>query len=149
MSSMKTKTIDLPMDEDFVKHSVIKYLSANGWGTNLKFGLKSERGEDIRVRHNKYGRFFIIETKGDGTKRTSSKDEVNFVYGLGQLVTRMTTAKNGYYYGLGLPEKSASKAIRRIHHRLANELKLHVFSVNAKGTVKMYRPSDFKKHQTK
>lgn len=143
------KTIQKPLDEDFVKHSIIQYLSNKGWGTKLKFGTKSERGEDIRVRHNKYGRYFIIETKGDGTKRTNSKDEVNFVYGLGQLITRMTTIKNGYYFGLGLPEKSAKKAIRRIHHKIANELKLHLFSVNDEGKVTEYKPSDLKKYQLK
>lgn len=146
---MKTTKTPKPTIEEFVKHAIIRHLSANGWGTNLKFGSLTERKEDIRVRHNKYGRYFIIETKGDGTKRTSSKDEVNFVYGLGQLITRITTIKKGYYYGLGLPEKSANKAIRRIPYQLANELKLHVFSVNDNGVVKEYKPSDLKKHQKK
>ena len=39
------------MKEDFVKNSIIKYLSRKEWGTNLQFGALHDRGVDIKVRH--------------------------------------------------------------------------------------------------
>lgn len=91
------------MTEEFVKNSIIKYLSRKEWGTNLQFGSLRERGVDIKVRHNRYSRYFLIECKGQGIGRSSS--EVAFVYSLGQIISRMKSGDTTrYYYGLGLPE---------------------------------------------
>ncbi len=93
------------INEKFVKQAVIKWLFRNGWGRNLEIGETRDRGVDIKVRHNKYSRYFLIETKGQGKIRQA--DEVAFVYSLGQIITRMKTSDSTrYYYGLGLPLSS-------------------------------------------
>lgn len=148
---MSTKT-QKPITEEFVQRSIIKYLSKNEWGTNLQFGGLREKGVDIKVRHNRYSRYFLIECKGEGksqnTKSNNSHKEVAFVYSLGQIITRMnTTGKTRYYYGLGLPESSARIALRRLPWQVAKKLLLYVFSVNCKGNIKKYDWQELKKHQ--
>jgi len=125
------------MKEEFVKSSIIKYLSRKEWGTNLQFGALHDHGVDIKVRHNRYARYFLIECKGQGIGRGSN--EVAFVYSLGQVISRMKTGgTTRYYYGLGLPEKSAKIALRRLPWQVAKKLLLYVFSCDEKGNVKQY-----------
>lgn len=134
------------MSEEFVKNSIIKHLSRNEWGTNLQFGSLRERGVDLKVRHNRYSRYFLIECKGEGKGRSTS--EVAFIYSLGQIMTRMnTTGKTRYYYGLGLPAKSANIAMRRLPWQVAKKLLLYVFAVYSDGTVKKYNWQDLKNRQ--
>ena len=150
---MKAKTTQKRISEEFVERSIIKYLSQNEWGTNLQFGGLREKGVDIKVRHNRYSRYFLIECKGEGksknSKSNNSHKEVAFVYSLGQIVTRMKTGgSTRYYFGLGLPEDSAKIALRRLPWQVAKKLLLYVFSVDAKGKVKKYDWQRLKKHQT-
>lgn len=133
------------VSEKFVKQSVIKWLFKNGWGRNLQVGELRDRGVDIRVRHNDYARYFLIETKGEGKIRQA--DEVAFVYSLGQIITRMKAGRARYYYGLGLPEVSAKIAIRRVPWQVAKKLLLYIFSVDKSGKVKQYSWQDLKKIQ--
>lgn len=136
------------MKEEFVKTSIIKFLSRNEWGTNLQFGPLTERGVDIKVCHNRYSRYFLIETKGEGECRASAEN--SFVYSLGQIVTRMkTTGKTRYYYGLGLPEKAGKIAIRRIPWQIAKKLLLYIFVVTPKGNVTKYSWRELHKQQIK
>jgi len=135
-----------PITEDFVQRAIIKYLSQNEWGTNLQFGGLREKGVDIKVRHNRYSRYFLIECKGEGSR--PQMDENYFVYSLGQLITRMnTTGRTRYYYGLGLPLSSAKIALRRLPWQVAKRLLLYVFSVDRKGKVKKYDWQGLKKKQ--
>lgn len=53
------------ISEKFVRRAIIRYLERKGWARNLREKEKTEQGVDIRVRHNKYSRYFLIETKGD------------------------------------------------------------------------------------
>lgn len=133
------------ISEKFVKQSIIKWLFRNGWGRNLEVGELRDRGVDIRVRHNNYARYFLIETKGEGKIRQA--DEVAFIYSLGQIITRMKAGQARYYYGLGLPEVSAKIAIRRIPWQVAKKLLLYIFSVDKSGKVKQYSWQDLKKIQ--
>lgn len=134
------------MSEDFVKTAVIKWLSRNGWGTNLQFGGLREHGVDIKVRHNLYSRYFFIECKGQGIGRGSS--EVAFVYSVGQIISRMKIGgSTRYYYGLGLPEKSAKIALRRLPWQVAKKLLLYVFSVDQKGNVVRYSWQELRRNQ--
>jgi hypothetical protein len=140
------------LTEEFVERSIIKYLSQNEWGTNLQFGGLREKGVDIKVRHNRYSRYFLIECKGDGKsankKSNNSHKEVEFVYSLGQIITRMNTSgSTRYYFGLGLPESSAKIALRRLPWQVAKKLLLYVFSVDSQGKVKQYSWQDLKKQQ--
>src|SRR3989344_3646372 len=105
------------ISEDFVKNSIIKWLSANGWG-HFQFGDLHERGVDIKAKHHQYSRYFLIEAKGEGKIRQA--DEVAFVYSLGQIITRMKSGGvTRNYYALGLPEVSAKIALRRIPWQVA------------------------------
>lgn len=131
------KQKDNVMKEKFVKQAIIKWLYRNGWGRNLEVGELRDKGVDIRVRNNRFSRYFIIETKGGSKIRQGY--EVAFIYSLGQIITRMKIgASTRYYYGLGLPEISARIAIRRVPWQVAKKLLLYVFSVDKKGKVKQY-----------
>lgn len=133
------------ISEDFVKHSIIKWLSANGWG-HFQFGDLHERGVDIKAKHHQYSRYFLVEVKGQGKIRQA--DEVAFVYSLGQIITRMKTNKTTrYYFGLGLPDVSAKIALRRLPWQVAKKLLLYVFSVDQGGNVSQYSWQDLKKVQ--
>jgi len=131
------------LSEKQVKTAIINWLYRNGWGRNLKHGELRDKGVDIKVRHNNYARYFFIEVKGE------KHAEVSFVYSLGQIITRMKTGKSRYYYGLGLAEKSAKIAMRRLPWQVAKKLLLYVFSVDKDKKVKRYYWFDLKKAQTK
>lgn len=142
------------LTEDFVQKQIEKYLAAKGWNHNLKSKGLREHGCDIIVsdgnNKNKARRFFI-ECKGRSTaKSAKSIAETNVLFALGQLVTRMSViARHAYKYGLGLPQESAQKALKRIPWQVARHLCLSVFSVDDYGNVTEYSPKDFKKIQLK
>ena len=143
------------LGEEFVQKSVIRYLSKDNWGKNLRDKGLREHGVDIKVRHNKFARYFLIEAKGDGNGQTpSSQREVNFNYALGQIVTRMHTNKKkiykyGYKYGVAYPESFKDLVIRRLPYDVCNKLNLYVFLVNEKGIVVRYDWKMLKQEQTK
>ena len=134
------------VSEKFVKQAIIKWLFRNGWGRNLEVGELRDKGVDIKVRNNKFSRYFLIETKGESKIRQGQ--EVAFVYSLGQIITRMKAGgSTRYYYGLGLPESSAKIAVRRVPWQVAKKLLLYIFSVNKTGKVKQYSWQDIKKYK--
>src|SRR5580698_4635792 len=105
------------ISEEFVKRSVIKFLTNQGWSKNLEYDDLAARGIDIKVTNSKYGRTFFIEAKGASSH--NSGFEVSFIYSLGQIVTRMKSLKARYYYGLALSKRSADIALRRIPYQFA------------------------------
>ena len=108
-----------------------------------KFGLFN-----IKARHRRYARYFMIETKGQGKIRQA--DENAFMSSLAQIITRMKVSKSTrYYFALGLPHTSAKIALRRLSWQVAKKLLLHVFSVNKTGKVTKYSWKDLKKAQQK
>lgn len=136
------------MTETEIQKCIVAYLAAKGWSKNIKTRGLNEHGCDIVLRHSKYARYFFIECKGEpkeATKSKSSSREVSFIYGLGQIITRINNPKAGYYYGLALPELIANIALRRISSYVRRHLKLHIFSVAANGVVTEYKPSTSKK----
>lgn len=134
------------ISEKFVKRSIIKWLFRNGWGRNLEVGELRDQGVDIKVRNNKFSRYFLIETKGGG--KTRQVNESTFVHSLGQIITRMKTGgTTRYYYGLGLPESSAKIAIRRVPWQVAKKLLFYIFSVSKDGKVKQYTWQNLRKLQ--
>ena len=136
------------LSEKFVRRAMRDWLFRNSWGRNYKEKETHEKGVDIQVKNNKWPGFFFIETKGESKNRAGG--EVAFVYGLGQIVTRMKIVdRYAYNYGLALPESIAKIAIRRTPWRLTRELCLHIFSVNRNGKVKKYSWQDLKKIQKK
>ncbi|HEY4474279.1 MAG: hypothetical protein A3D67_01830 [Candidatus Lloydbacteria bacterium RIFCSPHIGHO2_02_FULL_51_22] len=136
---------DKKLSEEFVKRSVIQYLSKNGWG-HFQFGGLREHGVDIRARHSRYSRYFLIEVKGEGS--SPQMNENYFVYSLGQIVTRMTASgTTRTYYGLALPEAVAKIAKRRIPWQVAKKLLLYVFVIDAKGNVEQLSWKELKNAQ--
>lgn len=131
------------LSEDFVKNSIIKWLSANNWG-HLQFGGLREKGVDIKAKHNQYPIYYFIETKGEG--KIKQADEVAFVYSLGQIITRMNTNNTRNKYALGLPESSAKIALRRLPWQIAKKLLLYILAVDKQGKVIQYSWKDLKEN---
>jgi len=140
------------IDEKFVKEAVINYLSRLGYNRYLKAKELGEHGIDIKVRHYRYARYFIVEVKGEPDpnrqKYPGSAREVNFNYVLGQILSRMKY-KALYKYGIGLPESYSDKIFRRLSWLVCKKLNLYVFLVNNKGSAKEYYWRDLKKIQDK
>jgi hypothetical protein len=136
------------ISEKFVRRAVRDWLFRNGWGRNYIEKETHEQGVDIKVCHNRYSRYYFIETKGESSaKSAKSVKETAFVYSLGQIITRMNVASARYYYGLGLPVSSSAIAIRRIPWQVAKKLLLYIFSVDNSGRVRRYVWQDLKKIQ--
>lgn len=135
------------ISETFVKNAIIKWLSSNGWG-HLKFDDLHTHGVDIRAKAIKYGRYYFIEAKGLGSNRSSA--EVGFIYSLGQLITRMADGGTTInYYALGLPEKSAKIALRRLPWQVSKKLHLNILSVDEDGNVEHYTWKQIKLAQSR
>lgn len=146
----KPKTVSVsrerkPMSERFVKNSIIKYLSRNGWG-NFDYGEKHEKGVDIKASRHRFSEHFWIEAKGKG--KTPQIDYSYFYYSLGQIVTRMNKINKTtkYKFGLGLPEAITKIALRRLPWQLAKKLNLHILSVNQDGKVTSHSWKKIKDH---
>lgn len=142
------KIIAKNMTEDQIQNQILSFLEEHGWSKNTRVNNGHQHGCDITARNAKYGRYIFIECKGDpgiNVKSEHAIRETNFVYSLGQIVTRISTLGARYYYGLGLPEKTAKIALRRISNSLAKELCLHIFSVAPNGEVTWYKSNQIGK----
>lgn len=144
----------LKITEPFVVERIKKYLAPK-WTVVTEKDLH-EKGCDLVMRdelNKNKARRFLIECKGKSyAKSAKSVNETIWLYALGQLVTRMKViAPQAYKYGLGLPEVSAKKALKRIPWQIAHakHLCLSIFSVDDNGSVKEYSPKDFKKSNNK
>lgn len=138
--------------EKLVEDVILKHLAQKGWNYNVRTKGLHERGCDIIVtdsRNKNKARRFYVECKGKSYAPSARAiHDTIFLFALGQLLTRMKViAKHAYKYGLGLPEESARKALRRIPWQAARHLCLYVFSVDDNGNVKEYSPKDFKNLQ--
>jgi len=136
--------------EKFVIEKIKKHLAPQ-WQVVSEKDLH-EKGCDLVLRdvfNKNEARRFLIECKGKSyAKHARAVNETVWLYALGQLITRMKViALYAYKYGLGLPEISAQKALRRIPWQAAKYLCLYIFSVDDRGKVKEYSPKDFKKFQ--
>lgn len=138
------------LTEKFVQDNIIEYLFRKGWSRNLRSKGTDEHGVDIKVRHNDYARYWLIECKGDASKTAKyprSHREVCFNLALGQIITRMKSDgkrnyKYGYKYGVGFPASFGDLVVRRLPFSVADKLNLYVFLVGNEGKVVLY---DWKK----
>jgi hypothetical protein len=130
---MKNKIIS----EDKVIDAVLDWAYINGWGLRPKIKHGHKQGVDLELTNEKTRHKYFIECKG------GPHHEVNFVYSLGQIITRMNRIPKGVNYGLALPTKSAEIARRRIPKGFATRNKLTIFSVTNEGKVKRLVPTDF------
>lgn len=134
--------------EKFVIDKIKKHLMPQ-WQVVSEKDLH-EKGCDLVLKdvfNKNEARRFLIECKGKSyAKSAKSVNETVWLFALGQLVTRMKViARHAYKYGLGLPEVSAMKALKRIPWQATRHLCLYIFSVDDSGSVKEYSPKDFKK----
>ncbi len=134
------------LSEKFVQDSIVEYLFRKGWSRNLRTKTLKEHGVDIKVRNNKFGRYWLIECKGeagDGAKAPLSRREANFRTALGQIITRMSTSgqrsyKYRYKYGVGFPLSFESLVVRRLPYDVCDKLNIYAFLVDTNGKVKLY-----------
>lgn len=104
-----------------------------------------EHGVDIKVRHNNFSRYWLIECKGDASKNAKyprSHREVCFNLALGQIITRMKSNgrrgyKYGYKYGVGFPASFRDLVVRRLPSNVADKLNLYVFLVDGNGKIEL------------
>ena len=126
------------ISEDKVIEAVRIWAYKNGWGIRPIIRHGHNRGVDMELPNKNRHKYFI-ECKG------GVHHEVNFVYSLGQIITRMNRIPKGVNYGIALPTKSAEIAKRRIPKAFATRNKLTIFSVSNNGIIKRLVPSDFRK----
>lgn len=135
----KTKIIT----EDFVQKSLIKYLKDKGWNTSLKHAELWEHGVDIKVRNNRFSRYWLIEVKGDpssSVKSPGGSRSSSFNSALGQIITRMhrngkRVYKYGYKYGIAFPNSFRNMILKKLPFDVMDKLNLYLFFVNHKGEV--------------
>lgn len=145
------------LTEDFVRDTIAKYLTENGWSKNMVSKSLKEHGVDIKVRNDKVSRYWLIEAKGDASetaKYPRSHREVHFNLALGQIITRMKTGgtrayKYRYKYGVGYPESFRDLVVRRVPYDVCDKLNLYIFLVNEDGIVEVLGWKELKKLQTK
>jgi hypothetical protein len=134
-SSLATKS-PMPLREQQVQNAVVTFLPRLGYHAS---DLKSahEHGVDIRAKHADYGRFFLIEVKGDPIRAKSPRSgrETRFVMALGQILTRILP-RRAYRYGIAFPGAFEPLVLRRIDAGLARSLRLSFFFVSDGGTVR-------------
>lgn len=129
--------------ETFVQNSLIKCLEANGWSKSLKSAELWEQGVDIKVRNNKFARYWLIEAKGDPSlkvKNPSGSISSSFNSALGQIITRMHRDgkrgyKYGYKYGIAFPVSFKKMVVRKIPFDAMDKLNLYLFFVDGSGDV--------------
>ena len=132
------------LSEDFVKDSIVAWLKKHDWNRNLKIRELRDKGVDIKVQHTTHQKYFLIEAKGEG--KHSQANDNNFVYSLGQIVTRMKYgSKTNYKYAIGLPDSIAKIAIRRLPWQIMKKLSLTILSVDKFGEVSLHTYKDIKK----
>jgi hypothetical protein len=144
------------LKEDFIQKCLISYLENQGWSKSLQSAELWEHGVDIKVRNNKFSRYWLIEAKGDpsesvkspGGSRSSSLNSA-----LGQILTRMhrngkRVYKYGYKYGIAFPHSFRVMVIKKIPFDVMDKLNLFVFLVDSKGVVEEIDWKTMKKLQS-
>ncbi len=133
---LKKKTEKI-ISEPGVIEAVLGWAYKNSYGLKPKIKYGHKHGVDLELNHEKTRHKYYIECKG------GPHHEVNFVYSLGQIITRMNRKPLGVNYGIALPSKSAEIARKRVPKSFATRNKLTIFSVSNDGKVKRFSSSKF------
>lgn len=145
---------------ELVKTFLIMKPDGNWHEEKVKQTIGHDHGPDlILVGGKRNSERFIVECKGKSyAKSANSINKEGWLNALGQLVTRMSTARTiqtgktkgrvnkAYRYGLGLYWIGAQVALRRIPREIAKTMNLYVFSVYDDGFVRQWSPKDFEKN---
>lgn len=136
-----------PISETQVREAVIYFLRTLGYSI-VDPKEKSQHGVDIRARHIKYWRFFIVEAKGDpiGAKFPDSSRTSCFWTAIGQIVTRMNTLSRNYY-GVAFPESYAAK-VKNLPWQFCKKNQLSVFLVGSNGKIKHLTHKELRENHT-
>ena len=145
------------LSEDFIQNAVIKYLKEKGWSEALHSAKLWEHGVDIKVRA-KYGRYWLIEVKGDPSEKVKSpagSRSSNFNSAVGQIITRMHSNRSkryrdcyhGYKYGLAFSTYFRDMVIKKMPFNILRRLCLYVFFVDRNGNVEEINWRKLKKVQ--
>lgn len=134
------------LKELFVQSSIRKHLLQQGYGENLRNTNLREHGVDIKVKHRKYGRYYLVEVKGDPSSRVKSPEgSRNSIMNsaIGQIITRMHTErkkgyKYGYKYGIAFPHSFKERILNKIPYDICDKLNLNIFLVDNMGRVEEY-----------
>lgn len=146
------------MKELYVQKSVRRYLLEKGYGKDDKNTGLREHGVDIKVKHKAYGRYFLVEAKGDPSKNVISPEgwrSSAMNSALGQILTRMhTNRKNRSYkwgdkYGIAFPNSFRSRVLSKIPYDVCYKLNLYIFLVDGRGKVEEYDHKKLRELQTK
>lgn len=144
MPQSKGKRIIL--SEPFIQKAVIKYLEKKGWSRCLQTVDLRESGVDIKVKNNKYERFWLVEVKGDPSSKVKSpagSRSSSFNSAVGQILTRMHNnrrtkyigCEHGNKYGIAFSTYFRNMVIKKMPHWVMRRLCLYIFFVNKKGEV--------------
>lgn len=145
---------------ELIKIFLINKTDGNWHEEKVRQMTGHDHGPDlVLVGGNRNSERFIVECKGRSyAKSANSVNKEGWLNALGQLVTRMSTARTiqtgktkgsvnrAYKYGLGLYWIGAQVALRRIPREIAKTMNLYVFSVYDDGFVRQWSPKDFGRH---
>ena len=134
---MANKKIEKTISEEKVMDAVLAWAYKNGYGLKPKIKHGHKKGVDLELNQERTRHKYYIECKG------GSHHEVNFVYSLGQIITRMNRKPLGVNYGIALPTKAAEIARKRVPRNFATRNKLTIFSVSNTGKVKRLTSNNF------
>ena len=146
------------LTEDFVQDAVVKYLANKGWSKCLNSAELWEQGVDIKVRNNNYGRYWLVEVKGDPSAKVKSpagSRSSSFNSAMGQIITRMHSNRSekyrdcyhGYKYGIAFSTYFRDMVIRKTPFNVLRKLNLCIFFVDKNGDVEEINHRDLKKLQ--
>lgn len=134
------------MNERFVQKTIVRWLARKGYARNLDVRPRGEHGVDIKVRHNKYARYYLVEIKGDPrkAKHPPSIRNAYFVYAVGQMLIRMKPSAL-YWHAIGLPSTYRSLVFRRFPWEVSRKLRLNFLFVDKEGKVEFINWKKLKK----
>lgn len=144
------------IDEEFVQNKVESFLKAEDFISNREIRELWEHGVDLKLKHKHYGRYYLIECKGEPGSRGPVKSFWGSVSSsinsaVGQIVSRMHTKRRsrygGYNFGLGFPVSFKEKVIRKIPYYVCKNLKLRLFFIKKNGEVEKIEPKQLEKIQ--
>lgn len=145
------------LNEPFVQKSIVKHLAKQGYTKYLNSRELREHGVDIKVEHKDYGRYYLVECKGDPGPKVKSPGgsrSSTFNSAVGEIISRMRTRrkrgyKYGYKYGVGFPVSFKETVLKKLPYDVCDKLHLYVFFVNSRGEVEEYNYKKLKAIQNK
>ncbi len=154
--NMDTVLLTEPEINNRIKAFLVSKPNGNWHEEKVKQALGYEKGPDlVLVGGKRNSERFIVECKGKSyAEKPDSPNREGWLNALGQLITRMDTARviktgaskgtvnRAYKYGLGLYWIGARVALRRIPHEIARTLNLYIFSVYEDGYVRQWTPRE-------